>query len=493
MIGMDSLEQIRHYRLEKLKELTKNGIDPYPEKSQRDFGISYLNENFNSLMNDTTKITIAGRLMSKREFGGLTFGHLKDFSGEVQVLFKKDHIGEAAYDDLALIDIGDIIQVSGTAMITQKGEPTVLVDASVMLAKALRPLPEKWHGLTDVESRYRQRYLDLLMNQEVKQRFLIKHKLLQSIRQFLVDRGFIEVETPVFQTLAGGALATPFKTYYEAIDAEVFLRIAPELYLKRLIVGGFEKVFEMGRVFRNEGVSIQHLQEFTEIEFYQAYATYEDLMTLTEEMFAHVLMESLGTYEVKYKDHILNFKTPWPRKSFQELIFEHTKIDIDDFDTADKLAEAIKEKGIKLTFSGKAGRGKLIDELYKEKVRPLLINPLFLIDHPLDLSPLAKKKVDDPTKVQRFQLVVAGFEIVNAFSELNDPIDQKERFDSQARLKHEGDIEAHSADDDFVKALEYGMPPTAGWGMGIDRLLAIITDADTIREAVLFPFVKDKE
>src|SRR5690606_20560385 len=300
-------------------------------------------------------------------------------------------------------------------------------------------------------------------------------------------------DTPALQPLAGGALATPFKTHYEAMDTDVYLRIAPELYLKRLIVGGFERVFEFARVFRNEGVSTQHLQDFTMLEFYEAYATYEDLMDLTEEMLSKAISDVLGDNQFEYRGQVINMAGPWPRKSFRDLIQEYTEIDIDTYPTVDALSSAIKAKGIKLTYSGKAGRGKLIDELYKEKVRPSLMDPLFLVDHPLDLSPLAKKKTDDPEKVQRFQLVIAGMEVVNAFSELNDPIDQKERFDEQARLKTEGDADAHSADDDFVKALEYGMPPTAGWGMGVDRLVALVTDADNIREAVLFPFVKGKE
>lgn len=489
---MESLDQIRAFRLEKLAKLREKGIDPYPAESTRTDSVAYFIEKFDKYLDNKKEITLAGRLMARRTFGGLTFGVIRDFGGEVQVLWKKDHIGDEAYDDLELLDMGDLIQVTGSAMLTQKGEKTLLLDSFVMLAKSLRPLPDKWHGITDQETRYRQRYLDLLMNPEVKQRFLIRHGLVQGIRNFLLGREFVEVDTPALQPLAGGALATPFKTHYEAIDAEVYLRIAPELYLKRLIVGGFERVFEFARVFRNEGVSTQHLQDFTMLEFYQAYATYEDLMDMTEEMLSKVLTEVLGSTKFVFADKTINVAGPWPRKSFRDLILEYTQIDIDEYPTADALQAAIRSKGIKLSYSGAAGRGKLIDELYKETVRPKLVDPLFLIDHPLDLSPLAKKKTDEPEKVQRFQLVIAGMEVVNAFSELNDPIDQKERFDEQARLKGEGDVEAHSADDDFVKALEYGMPPTAGWGMGIDRLVALVTNADTIREAVLFPFVKDK-
>ncbi|MFH0905378.1 MAG: lysine--tRNA ligase [bacterium] len=486
---MESLDQIISFRLDKLKQLREKGIDPYPAESHRTVLIAGFLNKF-SQFKKVKAATIAGRLMAKREFGGLTFGLIKDFSGEVQILFKKDLLGDRAYRDLELIDIGDILQLRGTAMITKKGEKTLLVGRLTLLSKSLRPLPEKWHGLTEQETRFRQRYLDLLFNPEIKERFVVRHNLVQAIREFLLKKDFIEVDTPALQPLPGGALATPFKTHYHATDSDVYLRIAPELYLKRLIVGGFERVFEFARVFRNEGVSTQHLQDFTMLEFYQAYATYEDLMKMTEQMFVDVLKKTLGTTKVKYGSKTLDFKTPWPRKTFRELIKQFAGIDIGRFPTADKLQAEIKKKKIKLNYAGRAGRGKLIDELYKETARPRLINPLFLVDHPFDLSPLAKKKTDDPSKVQRFQLVVAGMEIVNAFSELNDPIDQKERFKAQVKLKKEGDTEAHSMDEDFIKALEYGMPPTAGWGMGIERLLAVLTNTDSIREAVLFPFVK---
>ena len=489
---MESLDQIREFRLKKMEELRARGIDPFPAKSERTTTIGYFVDKFEKYIDAGKPQTLVGRLMARRTFGGLTFGVLRDGYGEVQVLLKKDHLGDELYADLDLIDMGDILQVWGMPMLTQKGERTLMIDGYKMLAKSFRPLPDKWHGITDQETRYRQRYLDLLMNPEVKRRFEIRHHLIQSIRNYLIGQGFWEVDTPAIQPLAGGALATPFKTHYEAIDADAYLRIAPELYLKRLIVGGFERVFEFARVFRNEGVSTQHLQDFTMLEFYYAYADYEDLMKMTEEMLVLAIGKSLGAAKFDYSGKTIDMQGPWPRKSFRDLILEYTKIDIDQHLTVESLQAEIRSKGIRLNFSGTAGRGKLIDELYKETVRPNLVNPIFLIDHPLDLSPLAKKKEDDPTKVQRFQLVVAGMEIVNAFSELNDPIDQKERFDEQARLKNEGDADAHSADDDFVKALEYGMPPTAGWGMGIDRVVALITDADTVREAVLFPFVKDK-
>jgi len=490
---MDDLNSLRQVRVDKLNDLIKLGINPYPAKSNRTHTTKEAAEGFKALAKSGKKIVLTGRLMSKREHGGLIFSEIKDDSGSLQVLFKKDELSSKLWSILVdKIDIGDFVEVSGKLFLTKRKEQTLAVNKFEILAKALRPLPEKWYGLTDHETRFRQRYLDVLMNSEVKERFITAHKITQAIRGFLVDQGFIEVNTPALQVLPGGAIATPFKTHYDAFDTDVYLRIAPELYLKRLIIGGYEKVFEFARVFRNEGVSIQHLQDFTMLEFYQAYATYEDLMKLTEKMLSQVIKEVKGSLKVEYQGKTIDFKTPWPVKSFRDLILKETKIDIDKYPSVTDLAKAIKAKKINLKYQGKTNRGKLIDELYKEQVRPKIVNPMFLVDHPLDLSPLAKKKETDPNKVQRFQLVVNGWEVVNAFSELNDPIDQKERFDEQAKFKAGGDEEAHSMDDEFVKALEYGMPPTAGWGMGMERLIALLTDADSIREAVLFPFVKEK-
>ena len=490
---MEELDNLRQIRVKKLKALIKQGIDPYPAESVRTHIASQVLGSFSSLSKGKKKITLAGRLMSKREHGGLIFSDIQDESGRIQILFKKDELKNSDWGIIAdLIDVGDFIEATGNLFTTKRGEKTLLVSRFKLLTKTLRQLPEQWYGLTEHETRFRQRYLDLLINIEVKERFIISHKITQAIREFLIKDGFIEVETPALQPLPGGAIAAPFKTHYEALDTDVYLRIAPELYLKRLIVGGFEKVFEFARVFRNEGVSIQHLQEFTMLEFYQAYATYEDLMKLTEKMLGSVIKQVLGTTKVKFGDKVIDFKTPWPRHNFRDLILKETKIDIDKFPKVEDLQKEIKARKITLTYKGKAGRGKLIDELYKELVRPKLVNPMFLIDHPLDLSPLAKKKIDNPEKVQRFQLVVAGMEIVNAFSELNDPIDQANRFKEQVKHKKEGDKEAHLMDSDFVKALEYGMPPTAGWGMGMERLIVLLTNAESIREAVLFPFVKQK-
>lgn len=490
---MNESDSLRQVRIDKLNKLGDMGINPFPAKSKRTHLTKDVIKSFNSLAKFGKEVTLSGRLMSKREHGGLVFSEIMDRGGNLQILFKKDELSKKIWSILIdQIDIGDFVQVSGKMFLTKRKEQTLLVKSFVILTKALRSLPEKWYGLTDHETRFRQRYLDILMNPEIRDRFITNHKLTQAIRKFLIDRDFIEVDTPALQPLPGGAIATPFKTHYDALNTNAYLRIAPELYLKRLIIGGYERVFEFARVFRNEGASIQHLQDFTMLEFYQAYATYKDLMKLTEEMLSGVIKEVIGSYKIKFQDKTIDFKTPWPIKTFKQLIFKETGIDIDKQETVDKLSKAIKAKKINLTYTGKTNRGKLIDELYKERVRPKIINPIFLIDHPLDLSPLAKKKENDPTKVQRFQLVVCGMELVNAFSELNDPIDQKARFIEQAKHKKSGDKEAHSMDNAFVKALEYGMPPTAGWGMGMERLLLLLTNAESIREAVLFPFIKDK-
>jgi len=490
---MSEFDELREVRLAKLRALIDKKVDPYPAKAHKAVTNQEATNKFDAWLAKQKKVTLAGRLMSKREHGGLIFGELRDFSGDFQILFKQDVLSAKNWKLLTdLIDIGDFLEAKGTLFLTQKQEKTLQVEKFTILAKSLRPLPEKWHGLVDIETRFRQRYLDILMNPEIKGRFVLRHQLIQALRNFLVKDGFIEVDTPALQCLPGGALATPFVTHYDALDTDVYLRIAPELYLKRLIVGGFEKVFEFARVFRNEGVSTQHLQDFTMLEFYLAYSDYEEMMKFTEKMLSLIITKVLGVDTIQFGEHTLDLRVPWPHRSLQSLILENTGINIDQCQSVADLQMAIQAQNIQLTYTGATSRGKLIDELYKETVRPKLMNPIFITDHPLDLSPLAKKDPKDPTKVQRFQLVISGMEIVNAFSELNDPLDQEERFDEQARHRAAGDKEAHSADSDYVKALEYGMPPTAGFGMGIDRLVALLTNADSIREAVLFPFVKPR-
>lgn len=490
---MSEFNDLREVRLEKLRGLRAQKINPFPSKTRKTATNQQAADKFADWSAKNKKVTLAGRLMSKREHGGLIFGELRDFSGDFQVLFKQDVLPIKSWSLLnELIDIGDFLEVKGTLFLTEKQEKTLLVEKLTVLAKSLRPLPEKWHGLVDTETRFRQRYLDLLMNPEIKERFIIRHQLVHAIREFLIKQGFIEVDTPALQPLPGGALAAPFVTHYDALDTDVYLRIAPELYLKRLIVGGFEKVFEFARVFRNEGMSTQHLQDFTMLEFYMAYSDYEALMKFTEKMLSTVIKKVFGATQLTIGGQMTDFAPPWPRQSLASLIQAETGIDIDQCIKVEDLQKAIVAQNIHLTYTGKTSRGKLIDELYKETVRPKIVQPTFLVDYPLDLSPLAKKKDKSKDTVQRFQLVIQGMEIVNAFSELNDPLDQAERFAEQAKHKAAGDTEAHSMDMDFVKALEYGMPPTAGFGMGIDRLVALLTNADSIREAVLFPFVKPR-
>jgi len=475
-------------RKKHLLALQELGIEVYPSQSGREATLAEA-VRFFTRFKKKKSITLSGRLIAKREHGGLVFGDLIDEGGRLQVMFRENKLGEA-FKILELIDVGDFLEVTGKLTLTKRGEKTLEAGKWRILSKSLRPLPSRWYGLREIETRFRKRYLDIMLNPEVGERFIAKHKIIQAIRSFLIKEGFIEFDTPALQPIAGGALATPFKTYHEAENLEVFLRIAPELYLKRLIIAGFEKVFEFARVFRNEGVSREHLQDFTMLEFYQAYADFRDLMKLTEKLIVWAVKEISPNLKVKVGGRTINFKPPWKKSSLREVIKRYSGIDIDKAHDQEMLWQEIKERKINLTFKGKASWGKLVDELYKETARSHLLGPIFLTDHPLELSPLAKRKASDPNKVERFQLVINGSEIVNAFSELNDPIDQKERFEEQLKHRKEGDKEAHPYDADFIEALEYGMPPTAGWGMGVERLVAILTNAGSIREAVTFPFLK---
>ncbi|MEK7659127.1 MAG: lysine--tRNA ligase [Patescibacteria group bacterium] len=437
-----ALEEIRKARLKKLENIRKAGIDPYPAESFRSRGTAETLKNFAELSEGKKKITLAGRLMSLRDHGGSVFGDLKDESGKIQLFFKKDALGEKDFGFfLENFDIGDFIEVGGVLIKTKVGEPTLEVQSFRMLAKTLLPLPEKWHGLQDNEERFRKRYLDLIFNENVKRKFESRFKIIQKIRQYFSDRGSVEVETPILQIIPGGALAKPFKTHMNTLDLDLYLRVAPELYLKRLLIGGFESVFEIGRNFRNEGIDRDHNPEFTMLEAYFAYRDYNWLMEFTEDLFVH-LNE--------------NFKKPFKRIKFNELV---------------------KEKDNP-------------DEIFKKLIRPKIIEPTFVIDHPVELSPLAKKLGEDQHHVARFQLIAGGFELCNAFSELNDPLDQKERFKEQKKLK--GD-EVHPYDQEFLEALEYGMPPAAGIGIGIDRLVMFLTNSNNLREIILFPTMKPKD
>lgn len=492
---MSSIEAIRKNRLKKLQNIQKAKVNPYPAKTQRTHSCQVALDNFEELAVAQSQIILAGRLRSIREHGGSTFAHLEDDSGKIQLYFKRDKLGKKQYQFFQdNLDIGDFIQATGVLFTTKKGEKTLEVKDYQILAKGLRPLPEKWHGLKDVEERFRQRYLDLLMNKEVGQKFAIRSLIIQAIRKFLEEKGFIEVETPILQQIPGGALARPFKTHLNTLNLDLYLRVAPELFLKRCLVGGLEKVYEIGRCFRNEGIDSAHNPDFTMLEFYWAYADYEDLMKMTEEMFVSVL-DSLSEgatpsdRTISYQGEKINFATPWPRVEFEDLIKEHCQIKITKADLK-TCQEKVKEAGLEV--EPEASKYELIDELFKKVCRSKIIQPTFVVHHPIELSPLAKGLEKDPQKAARFQLIIGGLELVNAFSELNDPLEQDKRFQEQEAKYRAGSQEAQRYDKDFIRALEYGLPPAAGFGLGLDRLVALLTDSHSLREVILFPLMKPK-
>jgi lysyl-tRNA synthetase class 2 len=428
-----------YQRLRKLEKLRELGIDPYPARAQRTHSIKEARENFEKDESfGQSRIALAGRLISIRNMGGLTFTHINDGSGKIQLMFRRDLLGDERYRlFLDFFDIGDFIEAHGKMFRTRTGEVTLLVEDYRLLAKSLHPLPEKWHGLQDVELRYRRRYLDLLANEEVKEIFIIRSKIIKAMRQFLDSRGFLEVETPILQPIYGGAAARPFETWYHALERSFYLRISDELYLKRLIVGGFEKVYEIGKDFRNEGLDARHNPEFTMMECYQAYADYHDMMRLTEEMIAFIAQETLGTTTITYAGNKIELSPPWPRATMRDLLIEYTGIDFEEHKDLESLREAINRKGFKVDL--KPTWGKQLDELFKEYVEPYLIGPIFVMDYPVEISPLAKRKPDAPHLVERFEGFIGGMEIANAFSELNDPLDQRERFLEQAKAREKGD------------------------------------------------------
>lgn len=479
-------------RLKKADTIRKSGKLPYAAKFDRSHTLAEA-----KVSKESTTVTIAGRVMLFREMGKMTFATLQDHTERLQIAFKQDEMSKEAYKELlSLIDLGDIIGVTGERFATQKGEPTVLVKEWTMLTKALRQPPEKWHGIADQETAWRQRYLDMTSNRESFERFQFRSKFIQKMREFYWSKGFTEMETPVLVNAASGALATPFQTHHNAYDLDVYLRIAPETFLKECLIGGFDRVFELGRVFRNEGLDPSHLQDFTMLEHYASYWDYKDNMKFTEELLSSILKDVLGTTTVKIPDRDGNlvevsFKPPFPVLSLREAIKMASGIDINDAKTADELRKAIAAKKIKLDVDVHVlGRGNLIDQLYKKVSRPDIVQPTFITEHPIDLSPLARKNDNDPMITDRFQLVVGGWEIVNAYSELVDPVDQAQRFDEQAKAHAKGDSDAHEKDDDYVKALEYGCPPCSGWGMGIDRIVALLTQQSNLRDVVLFPLMK---
>jgi lysyl-tRNA synthetase class 2 len=483
------LDRITEQRLGSLNRIRARGIDPYPHSYHLSHTIQEAITPFEQQGKSPEDISLAGRIMSKRSIGKMSFLDIRDSSGKIQLSFRHDLLGQERYELLKDFDIGDIIGAKGKLFRTKAGELTLEVSDFTMLCKSLRPLPEKWHGLADVETRYRQRYLDLISNEENKNIFVLRSKIITSIRSFLDKQGFMEVETPVLQPHAGGALARPFATRHHALGEDLYLRIALELHLKRLVVGGFDKVYEIGRVFRNEGISVKHNPEFTLLECYQAYSDYNDIMKLVEEMFRYIAKEILGDTKLSYSGKNINLGPPWQRIDLREAVKNYCGIDFEDYPDAASLGSRMAEMGMEIDPS--KGRGRLVDELLSTYVEPKLIQPTFLLDYPVEMSPLAKGKRGNNRLVERFEGFVGGREVANAFTELNDPLEQRERFRQQ--LKDQAiDEEAEIADEDFLQALEYGMPPTGGLGIGIDRLVMLLANQQSIREVILFPQLKTK-
>ncbi len=479
-------------RRDKVKEYEEQGVNPYPSFYNREIDIQEIRAKYQVDVEggkEGVVVSTAGRLMAKRGHGKASFGNIMDGNGKIQVYARKDVMDER-YDEYMKLDVGDFVGVKGLLFITKTGELTIRVQEFTLLAKALNPLPEKFHGLQDKELRYRKRYLDLISNPEIKDVFHKRSKIISLIRRMLEDKTFMEVETPVLHSIAGGATAKPFITHHNALDMKLYQRIALELHLKRLIVGGFEKVFEIGRVFRNEGISYKHNPEYTLLELYQAYADYNDMMDLTEEIISSLAKEITGDYKVAFDDNEIDFTPPWTRATMASLIKKYSDIDIDG-KSFDELKKEMEAKGIYVKGEYTSS-GQLVNLLYDEKVEMNLIQPTFVTDYPLETSPLAKKHRDNPALVERFELVINTMEIANAFSELNDAQDQKQRFESQVAQREAGDDEAHMMDEDFIEALEYGMPPTGGLGIGIDRVVMLLTGQTSIRDVLLFPHMRHK-
>lgn len=484
---MSNEETIR--RIEKIRLLKSQGITVYPEK----YDTNYELIEAKMLEDGTSGVQVAGRITGIRNFNHLSFITISNIYGSLQLLLKKEEVGEPTYKQFHhLMDIGDFIGVTGVMYTTKTNEKTLRIESYTFLGKALHSLPEKWHGLNDIELRYRQRYLDLIMTKDTQSRLLARTSLVRSIRRFFEEQNFLEVETPILQHTSSGAIAKPFKTFHHSLDTELNLRIAPETYLKRLIVGGFTKVFEFAKCFRNEGISPQHLQEFTMVEGYAAYWNYEDTMKLMREMVLFVLDNTFNTTSITIRGQKIDFSLEWDIVSFRDLILKDTGIDIDLYPDVKDLYMETKRKNIQIEYSDiqSLGRGNFIDLLYKKISRPQIVKPTFLIQHPIDLSPLARANDNNYTLTDRFQLVVNGSEIINAYSELVDPLEQRRRLEEQALLKSNGDLEAMEMDEEYLSAMEYGMPPISGWGFGIERLLMVLTDSETIKDCVFFPLTK---
>jgi len=483
---LDKKPEYLQHRLEKLKVLREQGINPYPYKYDKTHGSTEILDNFEKLSETETKVRYAGRVISVRGHGKTMFAHLGDNNGKLQIYARKDILDDN-FSIMKKIDIGDFIGVEGSVFKTKTGETTVRAETVTLLAKSLRPLPEKWHGLQDKELRYRRRYLDLIVNPEVKDVFIKRAKIIREIREFLDKRGFIEVETPVLQPIYGGAAAKPFVTHHKALDIDLYLRIADELYLKRLIIGGFEKVYEMAKDFRNEGMDKHHNPEFTMLEFYWAYADYNDLMEMLEELYRHLAKTIIGAEQFPFGEHSIDFGKKFARISYMRSITHVCGYDLIDM-TEDELKVLAKKHEI--NTDDFKGRGDYFDAFFSYFIEPYLIQPTFVMDYPIELSPLAKTHRDDPRLTERFELFIAGFEFGNAFSELNDPQDQRQRMIQQSKLLERGHEEAQPVDEDFIFALEHGMPPTAGYGIGVDRIAMLLTNSPSIRDIILFPTMK---
>ncbi|MFV0249693.1 MAG: lysine--tRNA ligase [Bacilli bacterium] len=479
-------EIVRREKIENIKKYT----NPYPERYETNYEL----KDVNGLEDGTTNIKIAGRIVLMRKMGKLSFLTIRDIEGSIQISIKVDLVGEEKYDFFKEnFDLGDFIGIEGELFTTHTGEKTVRANDFVFLGKALKPLADKFHGLTDVEACYRNRYVDLIMNEDTRNRFLLKYEFIKQIRRYLEDKNYIEIETPVLINKPSGALAKPFKSHHNALDIDVYLRIAPETYLKRAIVGGFTKVFEFSRCFRNEGMDSTHLQDFTMLECYCSYFNYKDNMILIEDMLKNVIQNVYGTLTIKIGENEVDFSNKWETVSFRDLLIKYVNIDINIYNTKEKLLDIIASKGIEMESEeniNNLGLGKIVDLLYKKVARPYMINPVFLTEHPIELSPLARANDENKSLTDRFQLVINGAEIINAYSELVDPIEQFNRLEEQAKLNSDGDDEAMLMDTDYIEAMEYGMPPISGWGMGIDRVIQILTDQNNIRDNILFPLLK---
>ena len=482
-------------RRDKMNKMREEGIDPFGERYDRSHQSAQIMAEYDEFSKEdlegkAAQVTIAGRMMTKRGKGKAGFAHIQDLEGQIQIYVRKDSVGEEAYELFKSSDLGDIIGVTGTVFKTNVGELSIKATSFEVLTKALRPLPDKYHGLKDVEQRYRQRYLDLIVNPESKQTFIMRSKIIQSMRRYLDSKGYLEVETPTMHSIPGGASARPFITHHNALDMPLYMRIAIELHLKRLIVGGLEKVYEIGRVFRNEGVSTRHNPEFTMIELYEAYADYKDIMNLTENLIAHIAQEVLGTTTIQYGEDEIDLKPEWKRLHMVEAVKEATGVDFWQEMSVEEAKQHAADHGVEISKNMTVGH--IINEFFEQKVEETLVQPTFIYGHPVEISPLAKKNPEDPRFTDRFELFIVRREHANAFTELNDPIDQRERFEAQLKEREEGNDEAHLMDDDFVEALEYGMPPTGGLGIGIDRLIMLLTNSPSIRDVLLFPQMRNR-